>query len=81
MYSCMVFCDISKAFIKVWHKGLLFELRQNGIKGNLLVCISNYLSSHKQRVQINPTMSSLLSVNAGVPPGVCPGATSFPSVC
>ena len=31
-YSCMDFCDISKAFDKVWHKGLLFKLRQNGIK-------------------------------------------------
>ena len=65
----MVFCDISKAFDKVWHKGLLFKLRQNGIKGNLLLWISNYLTSRKRRVQINSASSSLLSVNAGVPRG------------
>ena len=66
-YSCMIFCDMSKAFDKVWHKGLLFKLRQNGIKGKLLAWISNYLSSRKQRVKINSATSSLLSVNAGVP--------------
>ena len=25
-YSYMVFCDISKAFDRVWHKGLIFKL-------------------------------------------------------
>ena len=76
-YSCMVFCDISKAFDKVWHKGLLFKLRQNGIKGNLLLWISNYLTSRKQRVQINSATSSLLSVNAGVPQGSVLGPLLF----
>ncbi len=32
-FTCMVFCDISKAFDRVWHKGLTFKLRQNGITG------------------------------------------------
>ena len=73
----MVFCDISKAFDKVWHKGLLFKLRQNGIKGKLLAWISNYLSSRKQRVQINSSTSSLLSVNAGVPQGSVLGPLLF----
>ena len=30
------FLDISKAFDQVWHEGLIFKLKQNGITGNLL---------------------------------------------
>ena len=37
----MVFFDISKAFDRVWHKGLLFKLKQNGINGKLVLWISN----------------------------------------
>ena len=38
------FLGISKAFDKVWHKGLLFKLSQNGISGNLLDLLSSFLS-------------------------------------
>ena len=72
-----VFCDISKAFYKVWHKGLLFKLRQNGIKGKPLAWISNYLFSRKQRVKKNSSTSSLLSVNAGIPQGSVLGPLLF----
>ena len=39
-----VFLDISKAFDKVWHKGLLYKLKQNGISGNLLDTITDFLN-------------------------------------
>ena len=48
----MVFCDVSKAFDRVWHKVLLFKLQQNGITGKLLNWISSYLSEKKQRFSL-----------------------------
>ena len=51
-YSCMVFLEISKAFDRVWHKGLIFKLKQFGIEGELLEWISDYLSGRKQKVVI-----------------------------
>ena len=34
MISYIVFCDVSKAIDRVWHKGLLFKPRQMALKGN-----------------------------------------------
>ena len=48
-----VFLDISKAFDKVWHDGLLFKMKQNGISGNLLNVITDFLNQRKQRVVLN----------------------------
>ena len=44
-----VFLDISKAFDKVWHEGLISKLKQNDISGELLHVLSDFLSSMKQR--------------------------------
>ena len=46
----IVFLDLSKAFEKVWHKGVLFKLKRKGISGNLLKWISSYLHQRVQRV-------------------------------
>ena len=44
----IVFCDISKAFDRVWHEGLLFKLERIGIGGNLLKFFKHYLSNRTQ---------------------------------
>ena len=62
-----VFLDISKAFDKVWHEGVIFKLKQNGISGDLLNILTDFLSNRKQRVVLNGQVSTWTSVNAGVP--------------
>ena len=48
-----VFLDISKAFDKVWHNGLVYKLKQNGVAGDLLDILINFLKERKQRVILN----------------------------
>ena len=48
-----VFFNISKAFDRVWNKGLLFKLHCVGISGNLLDRFADYLSEKKQRVVLS----------------------------
>ena len=63
------FLDISKAFDKVWHDGLLFKLKKYGIEGDLLLLLKNYLKNCKQRVVLNGQTSECRKTNSGVPEG------------
>ena len=69
-----VFLDMSKAFDKVWHEGLLFKLRFNGKLINLL---KSYLSNWKQRVLINGSESDWGQIESGVPQGSVLGPLLF----
>ena len=72
-----VFLDISKAFDKVWHEGLIFKLRQNGISGKLLTFFESYLNNRKQRVILNGFYSDFSSIESGVPQGSVLGPLLF----
>ena len=64
-----VFLDISKAFDKVWHKGLPYKLKSYGVEGELLSLLDCYLRDRKQRVVLNGQNSDQSIINSGVPQG------------
>jgi hypothetical protein len=62
-----VFCDISKAFDRLWHKGLIEKFKSYGINGKLLQWFKEYISERKQQVLLNNSMISILgTLKAGV---------------
>lgn len=72
-----IFCDVSKAFDKVWHNGLLFKLKKYGICGSLINWFSSYLSDRKQRVIQQGFHSTWTNTSAGVPQGSVLGPYLF----
>ena len=62
-----IFLDISKAFDKVWHDGLVLKLRENGICGEMINILEDFLSKRKKRVVLNGQCSSWADIHACVP--------------
>ena len=69
--------DISKAFDRVWHAGLLHKLKSCGISGQIFGLISSFLSNRRLRVVLDGKSSEEYPVNAGVPQGSILGPTLF----
>ena len=61
----VVFLEISKAFNNVWHDGLIYKLKQNGIKDKLLWLLIDFLKN-LQQIVTNCQFSSWTKENAGV---------------
>ena len=64
-----VFCDISKAFDRVWHEGLIYKLKAAGVSGDVLRWFQSYLSGRRQRVVLPGSLSEWVYIKAGVPQG------------
>ena len=62
---------------KIWHKGLLYELKQNSISYKLLDTFTGFVDFRKQRFYLDGQLSSWTSIKAGVTQGSILGPLSF----
>ena len=69
--------DISKAFDRVWHAGLLHKLKSYGISGQIFGLISSFLSNRRLQVVLDGKSSQEYPVNVGVPQGSILSPTLF----
>ena len=72
-----VYLDISKAFDRVWHDGLIYKLKRCGVSGLFLSLIINFLKDRKQRTVLNGQCSDSGDISAGVPQGFILGPLFF----
>ena len=72
-----VYLDISKAFDRVWHDGLIYKLKRFGVSGQLLSLIKSFLGDRKQRTVLNGQCSNWGDILAGVPQGSILGPLFF----
>lgn len=75
-YCTAAFLDISQAFDKVWHDGLLYKIK-NLLPINYYTFIKSYLENRFFYVKEEDEMSSLNVINAGVPQGSVLGPTLY----
>ena len=50
--------DLEKAFDLVWHKGLLYNMKQVGLPGILFKFVENFLKDRSIQVRVVAAMSS-----------------------
>ena len=69
--------DISRAFDRVWHVGLLHKLKSYGVSGYILGLIPSFLSNRGLQVVLDGKCSQEYPVNVGVPQGSILGPTLY----
>ena len=75
--SQSIYFDISKAFDKVWHKGLLHKLSAIGIRGQVHNWFKDYLFNRRQCVVLKGKQSNFQVIQSGVPQGSVLGPLLF----
>ena len=72
-----VYLDISEAFDRVWHDGLIYKLIRCGVSGKLLTLNTSFLSDRRQRAVLNGQCLTWVDVSAEVPQGSILGPVFF----
>lgn len=76
-YCLCVFLDMEKAYDTTWRYGILRDLSDIGIHGNMLNIIKSYLSERTFRVRIGNVLSRPFIQETGVPQGGVLSCTLF----
>jgi len=75
-YCTGAFLDVSKAFNRVWHAGLLFKLKII-LPSSYYLILKFYLEDRFFSVRYGSSTSSPKSINAGVPQGAVTASLLF----
>lgn len=75
-FCSAAFLDISQAFDKVWHPGLLFKLKKN-LPAQMFQILRSYLENRRFQISYKETKTSLFPIEAGVPQGSVLGPTLY----
>lgn len=67
-YCTAAFLDVSQAFDKVWHTGLLYKLKRQ-FPDNIYNILKSYLSNRHYLVKYREEYTSLNPITSGVPQG------------
>jgi hypothetical protein len=69
--------DISRAFDKVWHEGLLYKLLISDVPSYLTHILYNYLQNRTAKIRIGQFIGQPFRLDSGVPQGGCLSPTLF----
>ncbi|GBN62776.1 putative RNA-directed DNA polymerase from transposon X-element [Araneus ventricosus] len=72
-----IFFDIEKAYDRTWRYGILQDLFNCNLRGNLPIFIQNFLRLRQFRVEVGYQLSALFTQEEGVPQGSVLSVTLF----
>jgi len=75
-YCTAAFLDVSQAFDKVWHSGLLHKIK-SCFPLDLYAIIKSYLLQRTFRVKFGEVVTQLKDINSGVPQGSVLGSVLY----
>ena len=72
-----VFFDLEKPYDTTWHHGVIKQLQNMQVKGNMIPFVRSFLSDMFNKVRVGYTLSSPFKLEEGVPQGSLLSVTCF----